>query len=120
MQDDHGPHLRVEPEEAAFELVTSDDRRHGVIDRRGMDGGQFDVDAMASDPARFIDAGADQEPVQPGVEAIEIAERGQITPGPDERVLHRVLGLVRIPEDEPSGAIEAGEFAAAASSAKAS
>ena len=52
---------------------------------------------MAPDPARLIDAGADQQPMEPGVEAIGVAERGQVTPGPDERVLDGVLGLVARP-----------------------
>ena len=64
---------------------------------------------MASDPARLIDAGADEQPMEPGVEAVGIAERGQITPGADERVLDGVLGLVGIPEDEPGGAIQSGD-----------
>ena len=36
-----------------------------------------------------------------------IPQRGQITPGPQERVLDGVLGLIGIPEDERGGAVEA-------------
>ena len=66
----------------------------GVGDRGRVDGRQFDVDAMAPEPARLIDAGADEQAVEPGVEAVGVAQRGQITPGSDERVLDGVLGLV--------------------------
>ena len=45
--------------------------------------------------------------MQPGVEPIGIAERGQITPGSDERVLYGVLGLFGVPKDQASGSIEA-------------
>jgi hypothetical protein len=47
--------------------------------------------------------------MQPGIESVGIAQRGQITPGPDERVLHRVLGLFDIPEHEPGGRIQTGD-----------
>ena len=64
---------------------------------------------MAAEPARLIDAGADEQPVEPGVEAVRVPERGQITPGPDERVLHGVLGLFGVPEDEPGGGVQPGD-----------
>ena len=35
MKDDHGSHLRLQPEEAAFELVAVGDRRFEAVDRRG-------------------------------------------------------------------------------------
>ena len=79
-------------------------------DRRGaIEGRQFDVDAMTPEPARLIDAGADEQPVEPGVEAFRVPQRGQITPGSDERVLHGVLGLFGVPEDEPGGGIQSGD-----------
>ena len=64
---------------------------------------------MAPQPARLIDAGADEQPVEPGVEAVRVAQRGQVTPGSDERLLDGVLGLVGVPEDEPGGGIQAGD-----------
>ncbi len=111
MQDDDGSHLRLQPEEAAFDLVAVDDRRFMAGDRRSREGefGQFDVDAMAPQSARLIDAGAHDEAVKPGVEAVGIAERGQITPGSDERVLDGVLGLFDIPQDQPGGTIQPGD-----------
>jgi hypothetical protein len=62
------------------------------------------VPAKAS---RLVDAGSHEETVQPGVEPIRVAERGQVAPSPDERVLHRVPGLFPIPVDEASGGIQA-------------
>jgi hypothetical protein len=44
--------------------------------------------------------------MQPGIELRRVAQRGQITPGPDECVLHGVGGLFGIPEDEPGGGIQ--------------
>jgi succinyl-CoA synthetase beta subunit len=109
MEDDHGPHLRFEPEEAAFELVAVDDRRRRVGDRRGVDLGQLDVHAVPACPSRLIDAGVDEQPMQPGIEPVGIPERGQITPGPDERVLDGILGPFDIPEHEPGGRIQTGD-----------
>src|SRR4249920_3890954 len=61
---------------------------------------------MAPEPARLIDAGAIQQPVEPGVEAVGAAQGGQVTPGPDERLLDGVLGLVGVAQDEPGGGIQ--------------
>jgi hypothetical protein len=63
MEDDHGPLLRLEPEEAAFDLVAVGDRRFDASDRRRMDLGQLDIDTMAPEPARLIDTGAHDQPV---------------------------------------------------------
>jgi succinyl-CoA synthetase beta subunit len=44
--------------------------------------------------------------VEPGVEAIWAAQRWQITPGSDERLLDGVFGLLGIAQDEPCGRIQ--------------
>jgi succinyl-CoA synthetase, beta subunit len=106
MKHDEGPRLRLETAEAAFELVAVGHRRRGVIDGRGVDRGQFHVEAMAPEPARLIDAGAVQQTVEPGVEAVGAAQCGQVTPGSDERLLDGVLGLVGIAQDEPGGSVQ--------------
>jgi hypothetical protein len=66
-----------------------------------------DVDLVPPRPPRLIDAGADEQPAKPLVETIGIPECGQITPGPDERVLDGVLGLFGVPQDEPGGRVQA-------------
>ena len=71
-----------------------------------MDRSELDVEAMAPQPARLIDAGADEQAVKPGVEAVGAAQCGQVTPGPNERLLDGVLGLVGIAQDEPGGGIQ--------------
>ena len=50
-----------------------------------------------------------EQPVEPGVEAIGAAQCGQVTPGPDERLLDGVLGLVGIAQDEPGGSVQPEE-----------
>ena len=106
MEHDHGSSLGIQPEEAAFELVTVGDARFEAGDRRGDDRSQLDVDAVAAQPLGLVDRRANRELVQPGIEAIRVPERGQITPGSDERVLHGVLGLFGVPEDQPGSPVE--------------
>ena len=106
MEDDQGPRLRLEVTEATFQLVTVRRRRRFVGDAGGVDLGELDVEAMPPESARLIDAGADEQAVEPGVEPVRAAQRGQVTPGPDERLLDGVLGLVGIAQDEPGGGIQ--------------
>ena len=106
MKDDERPPLRLEAAEATFELVAVGQGRRGVVRAGGIDLGQFDVDPMAPEPARLIDAGAVQQAVEPGVETLGAAQGGQVTPGSDERLLDGVLGLVGIAQDEPGGGVQ--------------
>src|SRR5262245_61077767 len=61
---------------------------------------------MTAQPLRLVEATVDEKSVQPGVESIRVAQRAQIAPRPYERLLDRVLGLVGIVQDQPSGAIQ--------------
>ncbi len=106
VKDDQGPRLRLETAEAALELVAVVRDGHAVVDRRRIDGSQFDIDAVSPKPARLIDTGADEQPMEPGVETIGAAQCGQVTPGSDERLLDGVLGLVGIAQDEPGGSVQ--------------
>ena len=65
---DERSRIRLETQEAALELVAIRDRRLGADDGGRVKDRQLDVDAMAPKPARLIDAGADEHPVEPGVE----------------------------------------------------
>jgi hypothetical protein len=109
MKDDEGPLERLETQESAFELIAVGDRRRVVGDRGLVQVEQLDIDPMPSDSPRLIDAGTDEQPVEPRVEAIGIAKRGQIAPGADEGILNRVLRLFGVPKDEPGGGIQPGD-----------
>jgi succinyl-CoA synthetase beta subunit len=106
MQDDEDPLIRREAPEATIELVAVGEHRSAVAGGK-VDGGEINVEAVPAKASRLVDAGSHEETVQPGVEAIRVAERGQVAPSPDERVLHRVPGLFPIPENEASGGIQA-------------
>jgi succinyl-CoA synthetase beta subunit len=106
VQDDESPLLGLELVEAALELVAVSRLGHAIGGRHEIQLGQLDVEAMSPEPSRFIDAGTDEQAMEPGVEAFRVAQRGQITPGSDECVLHGVLRLIGVPEDQPSGRVQ--------------
>ena len=111
MQDDDRPLLGHETAEAALELVAVGDRRQASAMEGQVQVGDVDVDleGPAADAPDLVDAGVHQQSMQPGVEPIRVAQRGQITPGADEGVLDGVRRPVRVPEHEPGGRVEAGD-----------
>ena len=48
----------------------------------------------------------DKDPLEPGVEAVDVAERSQILPGANECLLDDVLGEPAVTQDQPCGAVE--------------
>jgi hypothetical protein len=57
-------------------------------------------------PADLAITGIHEDAPHPGVEAIRVTERGQITPCNDEGFLRRILGAIRVPGDESGDAVE--------------
>jgi len=108
MQDDHRAHLEIEPQERALELVTIDDGRLDVVACRRVDRRELHREPVTTEPSCLVDACANQEPVEPGVESIGVAECRKIAPRAHERVLDRVLRLFRIAKDQPGSSIESG------------
>jgi hypothetical protein len=45
--------------------------------------------------------------MEPGVEPLHVAQRGQVTPAPKERLLDRVPREFGVPEDEAGGRVQA-------------
>src|SRR6476620_12608815 len=71
-----------------------------------MDLGDLDFDASSLRRTHLIAAGVEEERVQPGVEAVGVAQSRQVPPAPDERLLDGVLCSIRIPQDESSRGIQ--------------
>jgi len=71
-----------------------------------MDLRELDLDTPTLGGPELIAAGVEEEPMQPGVEAIGIAQRGQVPPASDERLLDGVLRAVGILQDESSRGVE--------------
>ena len=75
------------------------DRDRFVRPAWSIDREDTDVRVPGAHAARLGVARIDQEALQPGVEAVRIAEAGQFTPGDHQRLLHGILGPSDIPED---------------------
>ncbi len=69
MKDNQGPRFRFEAAEAAFELVAVGHGGSLVAEGRVIDRGQVNVKAMTPESACFVDAGAIEQAVKPGVES---------------------------------------------------
>lgn len=109
MQDDDGSPRRVEPPEGIVDELTIDDVRCGICDRRPVDRVQLDLDWSSSPVAQRVDTGTNEEPMEPTVETIRIAQSGQVSPCPDERFLDCVAGELPIPKDQPCGCVQSSD-----------
>ncbi len=67
---------------------------------------QLDLDRTATPAAKAVDARANEETMEPGVEPIRVAQPREISPGADQRLLDRVSRELAIPEDESGGCIK--------------
>ena len=108
-KDDDGALLRVKPLERAIEKVAIGDEGGGVGDGRVIERCQLHLDDPSAPMPRRIDAGMHGEPVEPGIEPLRVAQPGQISPGPHQRLLDRVSREFRVPEDESGGCVQSRE-----------
>ena len=99
VEDEHGPLLEGESPEGSLELVAVVDGQDlsGVLSI--LDGQEPDIRRPTTATPGLGVALVGQDPMEPGLEAIGIAQRSQLTPGRDERGLHGVLGQVGVAQD---------------------
>ena len=104
-KDDGDALVGVEMAERALQLVAVVDLPMGVM--RGSDRSRSIQIIVASAPgtSKPVAAGVDQDPSEPGVEPVRIAEAAVIPPCSDERVVGRILSLLCVAEDQPSEAV---------------
>ena len=99
VQREHDALVGRQAPEPAFELVPVGDREvfvgRGPVRRSAAPGGW----PRAPFPARLADADVDQEPLEPRVEPVRIAECPQVTPGDHQRILEGILGPIDVAED---------------------
>ena len=93
------PAGRATDDETAFELVPVGHRQQGVGPDRSVDRQDPEVGDPAALARRLVDGLADEDPVQPRVETVRIAETPQVAPGDHQRVLQGVLGPIDVAED---------------------
>ena len=102
VQDDDARHPRVEAPERRVEQVAIGDGGGRVRRRRPMRWAISSTSIGRATPtACHVDAGMDDEPMEPGIEPIGIAKLGQVPPGADEPLLDRVARELRVAEDQP-------------------
>ena len=100
VQDHDRPPLGPQPLEGGVEQVAVGDEGGHVADRRSVDRRQLDLDRPSAAPANGVDAGSEHQAVEPRLEAIRIAEGGQVPPGADEALLDRVSRELGVPKDQ--------------------
>ena len=106
VHDDDRPRLRLESGEDPIELVAVGDPHRRIERRRVMERGELDLDHAAPALADEVDAGVDDEAVQPVVERRRFAQPRQATPSPDQGLLDGVLGKIRVTEDEAGRSVQ--------------
>ena len=93
------PFARAEAPESTVELVALRDPKEFVGRWRIVERQEAEVRCHPPFPPGLGNADVREESVDPGVEAVRIAEVPQITPGDHQRVLQGILGPIDIPED---------------------
>ena len=106
VQDDDGSPRRVEPPEGVVDELALDDLRCGVGDGWAVERLELDLEGPGAATAQGVDAGTDEQAMEPPVELVRIAQAGQASPRPDVRLLDRVGGQLPIPEDQPPGCVQ--------------
>ena len=106
MEDEDGPLLRRQAPEAAVEGIAQDDVQGRVARGRSVDRQRPNIHAPAPRLPRFRVAGVDEDAVQPGVEALDLAEPREFPPGRDEGLLYGVLGPIDIAQDPMRDGVE--------------
>lgn len=99
MEDEDRPLFRRQPPEPAFELVPVGEREQLIGRRRTVHRQDPQVGRASAFAGSMVDALANDEAMEPGVEPLRIAESPQVTPGDHQRVLHGILGAVDIAKD---------------------
>src|SRR5262245_46862348 len=106
MEHDDGPVSRFEAADARLDLIAIGGCRLFVRHRVGMDLSKLDFDAPTLVLAQLVPTGIQEQPMQPRLEPIDVAQCRKVPPASDERLLDGVLRTVGIAEDEASRGIQ--------------
>jgi len=99
MEDEDRALLEGQPPEGALELVAVVDSEELARLGRLLDRKDADVRRPATVAPGLGVALVGQDPMEPGLEAVGIAQRAKLAPGRDQRGLHRVVRQVGIAQD---------------------
>ena len=99
MKDDDRALFRSQPREGVLEPGPVHDGVGRI--RSGIGGNRMDAEAGVPAPGatRFHVTGVDDEPMEPGLKALWIAQRRKIAPCAEQRLLGGILRPVPVPKD---------------------
>lgn len=98
MEDHEGAPVRLEGAKGAVQLVAIGDAATEVGRHRRVKRRELDLDGAALAATHEVEARVDEQTMDPGVEPLHVAQRGQVAPGPDEGLLDRVPCELGVPE----------------------
>ena len=106
VQDEDRALLDGESGEGALQFISVDDPVGRVGRRRPVDGQDPNRGAPLPGSPRLVVTGMDEDPMDPGLEAIGLTQARELPPGQDEGVLQRVLGEGLVAQDPLSDSEE--------------
>ena len=110
MDHEYGALLGGQPTKASGQLVTHGGQLLGVAMPPCVGRGHVDLhDPAPLDPPRLPIAGVDEEPIEPGVETIGVADGADVQPGGRERVLDCIGRPVVASQDQPRRSVQPTE-----------
>jgi hypothetical protein len=112
MEHHDGAPLGLEPAEGLIEKLPLGHVRGHIAAERFGEGRELDLVHATATPPREVETRVGCQAVQPGVEAIRVAQPGQIAPGSNEGILDRVSRELAVPEDEAGGSVQPREGSA--------
>lgn len=104
-QDEDDALLDRQPVERAFQQVAVLSRPQASGCRLLFDG-LDQADGLPSTTSPHVMAGVDQQPSQPGIEAVGFAQPWQIAPGADQRLLHGIVRVGAVAQGQPRHAAQ--------------
>ena len=102
---DGGALPRLESPEAALELIVVADHPD-VISGSRLQPDHPDFNRPSHHTSALVGAGVDDQPVEPRIPAVRVAQFRQSLPGSDQRFLDRVLRPMRVAHDQPGKGVE--------------
>jgi hypothetical protein len=106
-EDEHRTVLDGEVKEGPLELVAVGELGEVVVSFGPIDGQARQLDRAPAGPPDVVVACVDEEPVEPGIECLRIAETPDVAPGSKERVLHGIFRGIPVAEDPPRDRVQA-------------
>ena len=104
-KDDGRPLIGIEAAEGTLESIALGDLEMAVIRGSKRSCSIQIVMAPMTGASEAVATDVDEDPPEPGVELLGIAEAVVLRPSSDERVVGRILGLLCVAEDQPGEAV---------------